>query len=344
MIERNGPGSTEGRIAMFTEAPTAVSVRRRVRECLEDDENGTGVVRVLDELAFCMKTATRLGRVVTLASGWWGHPQSPGWAQMERVDWGVDDPEVPDDFDVWTVLHLDDLVTLVANRTGIPLPTVRMVIEHFQDEINDLEDQGLKVVTPTQDLALERAIEAELLANIEVLSAIGPPVTLHKAQMHLGDAGRADVVCRDSNGGWVVIELKRFSAKADAVAQLSRYLDAVSSGVAAPGEEVRGLIIADGDSAESIGAAAEDGRISHVNVRALDLPLCRAQRWVIHHEGSPAGWLAVAADGRTVLRGAGPAFPAIAPFQVFQELPLDWDHHALWALPPGDRSEPGTTA
>ena len=85
-----------------------------------------------------------------------------------------------------------------------------------------------------------------------------------------------------------------------------------------------------------------DERVVHRNLRSLDLPVCRAQRWAIHDVATTEeiGWVAVAADGRTVVGGGGDGFPTLAMFEPFEQIPIDWEHHRLWPQPvlaPPDR-------
>ncbi len=58
------------------------------------------------------------------------------------------------------------------------------------------------------------------------------------------EAGEIDLLCYDSKGDLVVIELKRDKAPDRVVAQVDRYLSWVRANLAQPGQRVWGLIIA----------------------------------------------------------------------------------------------------
>lgn len=55
---------------------------------------------------------------------------------------------------------------------------------------------------------------------------------------------RIDILARDTKKNWVVIELKVDKAKADVVDQIQHYMKWIKENVAAPKEQVRGIIVA----------------------------------------------------------------------------------------------------
>lgn len=57
-------------------------------------------------------------------------------------------------------------------------------------------------------------------------------------------AGEIDLLCTDEDDNFVVVELKRNRAPDQVVSQLDRYLAWVERNIAAPGQKVRGIIIA----------------------------------------------------------------------------------------------------
>ena len=58
------------------------------------------------------------------------------------------------------------------------------------------------------------------------------------------EAGEIDILCIDSEGNFVVVELKRNKAPDTVVAQTDRYIAWVEKTLAQPNKQVRGLIIA----------------------------------------------------------------------------------------------------
>jgi hypothetical protein len=56
--------------------------------------------------------------------------------------------------------------------------------------------------------------------------------------------GRIDLLCRDSNGHIVVIEIKKFRAGTGSIIdQITRYMGGARHHVAGPGQQDRGIII-----------------------------------------------------------------------------------------------------
>lgn len=338
METREGFGES-GNVAMFDDFPTATTVAESLRSGAAIDRSVIAVV--LDELAFCMKTATRLGRVVRIGERWWGHPQTYGTRQMEVVDEYERTGISPDEFDEWAVLDPSDLITLVALRTGVAMSVVDAVVTEFCDQVESFHVRGIHFRTPSRELGAVPDIVDQLIVHPEVLAVHDHVVTFESRFERLGDAGELPLLCRYPSGGWLAIEIQAGPERPTAVSRLSLQLDYLARERAVPGETVRGLVLSDGYSQAFIENVMGDERVVHLNLRALDLPLCRAQRWVIRDNGREAGWVAVAADGRTVVGGGGPAFPTIAPFVPFERIPLDWVHQRLWPLPLGVRVTPG---
>ncbi len=107
---------------------------------------------------------------------------------------------------------------------------------------------------PTVDDILESQIEEHILANFFALFP-GWKVYDNKnsgfeegskptgAYLHT-EAGQIDILCLDTNENFVVVELKRSKAPDRVVAQVDRYIAWVEKNLAAPGQDVSGLIIA----------------------------------------------------------------------------------------------------
>jgi endonuclease len=84
-------------------------------------------------------------------------------------------------------------------------------VEHEMGEAAALEKDGV-----------ERQLQAELAARPEVLEE---GLTLVRREWPT-DVGPVDLMCRDSDGGWVAVEIKRVGS-VDAVEQLCRYLECI---------------------------------------------------------------------------------------------------------------------
>ena len=290
-------------VRMFDDAPTVASVAQ-----VFDDRLEPLVRRVVEELAFVMKTCTRLGRTVVVETDdglclLWGHRDAPTMEALRRGagPFDVADLEGP-------TVGEDDLIDVVTTRQLLPTAVAGAVVAELFTQVAALHRQGLAVGTPTRWLGEEEALEAELIGNLEVLGWLGLDLRLHRSEPDLGLAERPDVVCRDAEGGWVVLELVHRSAQADMAALLTGYVDAVADQLAAPGEPVVGYLLSDGAAP---GFALDDDRLGQLNLRALDLPSTRAQRWDVGLPDGSAGWVAVAADGETLVNGGGDALPGI---------------------------------
>jgi RecB family endonuclease NucS len=97
------------------------------------------------------------------------------------------------------------------DRLEIRLLEVLSDVEHEMGEAAPLEKEGVE-----RDLQL-------LLA--ERPAALGEPLRLVKREWPT-DVGPVDLMCRDAEGSWVAVEIKRI-ATVEAVEQLSRYLERI---------------------------------------------------------------------------------------------------------------------
>ncbi|MGO9270036.1 MAG: endonuclease NucS domain-containing protein [Terriglobia bacterium] len=79
---------------------------------------------------------------------------------------------------------------------------------------------------------------------IEHLDKIEEGLQLMERQRVCPGIGRIDVLCRDTLGDLVIVELKSFWAKQDSIVdQIGRYMGYVRSYLAKPGQSVRGIIL-----------------------------------------------------------------------------------------------------
>ncbi|MBV8599515.1 MAG: endonuclease NucS [Actinobacteria bacterium] len=117
-----------------------------------------------------------------------------------------------------TVVEEGDDVIVVRKRAGksedrleIRLHEVLSDVEHEMGEAAALEKDGV-----------ERDLQEALAARPDTLAA---GLRLDRREWPT-DLGPVDLMCRDEDGGWVAVEIKRV-ATIDAVEQLTRYLDCI---------------------------------------------------------------------------------------------------------------------
>ena len=85
------------------------------------------------------------------------------------------------------------------------------------------------------------------------------------------DVGPVDLMCRDEDGGWIAVEIKRVGT-IDAVEQLSRYLDCIR---ADPSREAcRGILAAQSLKPQAVTLAESRG----IHCVAVDLAVLRGER------------------------------------------------------------------
>ncbi|HSP70875.1 MAG TPA: endonuclease NucS domain-containing protein, partial [Gaiellaceae bacterium] len=95
------------------------------------------------------------------------------------------------------------------DRLEIRLHEMLSDVEHDMGEAAALEKDGV-----------EAHLQLELAAQPE---ALGEPLRLVR-RVWPTDVGPVDLMCRDEDGGWVAVEIKRVGT-IEAVEQLTRYLD-----------------------------------------------------------------------------------------------------------------------
>ncbi len=87
--------------------------------------------------------------------------------------------------------------------------------------LSDVEHDMGEAAALTKD-GVERDLQAELAARPQ---ALGEELRLVRREWQT-DIGPVDLMCRDADGGWVAVEVKRV-ATIDAVEQLTRYLERI---------------------------------------------------------------------------------------------------------------------
>ena len=133
----------------------------------------------------------------------------------------------------------DGYCVLTASRKS-PAETVRVVMLdiHLAQALEIREEVGFLLA------GSEAQLQATLSRQPELIE---PGLTVLDRELVSG-AGPMDLYARDSQGRYVVVELKRARATQEAVHQLSRYVDAVRAFL--QGEAlVRGILAAPGISA-----------------------------------------------------------------------------------------------
>jgi endonuclease len=163
-----------------------------------------------------------------------------------------------------TVIEEDGQTLVVRKRAGktedrleIRLHEVLSDIEHdMGGEVPGLEKEGA-----------ERDLQ-ELLA--ERPDVLGEPLRLVRREWPT-DIGPVDLMCRDSSGGWVAVEIKRIGT-IEAVEQLSRYLERIR--IDPTLAEARGVLAAQRLKPQAVVLAEARG----IRCAEVDLALLRGER------------------------------------------------------------------
>ena len=88
----------------------------------------------------------------------------------------------------------------------------------------------------------DAALEAWLAKNLQRLET---GLTLVDRQFETEDAGRIDILARDAQQGYVVVELKRDKGSDSALGQILRYIGWVRFNLLSNDEPVRGFVVGD---------------------------------------------------------------------------------------------------
>jgi RecB family endonuclease NucS len=142
------------------------------------------------------------------------------------------------------------------DRLEIRLLEVLSDVEHEMGEAAGLEKDGV-----------ERDLQEVLAARPE---ALGEQLRLERREWPT-DVGPVDLMCRDEDGAWVAVEIKRI-ATIDAVEQLSRYLERIRLDPARKG--CRGLLAAQQLKPQAVTLAESRG----IRCVAVDLATLRGER------------------------------------------------------------------
>ena len=116
-----------------------------------------------------------------------------------------------------TVVEEDGEVIVVRKRAGKTEDRLEVrLLEVLSDVTHALD------ATPLEKDGVERHLQEELAAQPE---ALGEPLRLVRREWPT-DIGPVDLMCRDEEGRWVAVEIKRVGT-IDAVEQLGRYLERI---------------------------------------------------------------------------------------------------------------------
>ena len=114
---------------------------------------------------------------------------------------------------------------------------------------------------------VERDLQEELAASP---AALGEELTLVKREWST-EVGPVDLMCRDENGDWVAVEIKRVGT-IEAVEQLTRYLGFIREDPAK--SDCRGILAAQKLKPQAVTLAESRG----IRCAEVDLALLRGER------------------------------------------------------------------
>jgi RecB family endonuclease NucS len=157
-----------------------------------------------------------------------------------------------------TVVEEDGDVIVVRKRAGKTEDRLEVrLVEVLSDAAHALD------ATPLEKDGVERHLQEELAAQP---AALGDGLTLVRREWPT-DIGPVDLMCRDENGAWVAVEIKRVGT-IDAVEQLGRYLERIEL------ETCRGVLAAQTIKPQARTLAESRG----IRCVEVDLELLRGER------------------------------------------------------------------
>ena len=163
-----------------------------------------------------------------------------------------------------------------VEEEGVPLE--RLVVHKRAGKTEDrLEIRVLEVLSdvshelgaaaPLEKDGVERDLQAELASQP---GALGDGLRLVRREWPT-DIGPVDLMCRDADGGWVAVEVKRIGT-IEAVEQLTRYLDFIRRDPAKTG--CRGILAAQRLKPQAAALAESRG----IRCAAVELDVLRGER------------------------------------------------------------------
>jgi RecB family endonuclease NucS len=170
---------------------------------------------------------------------------------FKPLNWMTAPTHVEQDADTLTVRKLK-----TEDVLNIRLAEVLSDVTHDMGESAALQKDGV-----------ERDLQEELAA---APTALGEELTLVKREWPT-EVGPVDLMCRDENGDWVAVEIKRVGT-IDAVEQLTRYLDFIREDPAK--SRCRGILAAQKLKPQAVTLAESRG----IRCVEVDLALLRGDR------------------------------------------------------------------
>ena len=162
-----------------------------------------------------------------------------------------------------TVVEEGDGVIVVRKRAGKSEDRLEInLIEVLSDVVHDMGESAA-----LQKDGVERHLQEELAA---APASLGEELTLVKREWAT-EVGPVDLMCRDEDGEWVAVEIKRLGT-IEAVEQLSRYLERIRLDPALT--ECRGVLAAERLKPQAV-TLAESRGLACVEV---DLAVLRGER------------------------------------------------------------------
>ena len=160
-----------------------------------------------------------------------------------------------------TVIEESDGVISVRKRAGKAEDRLEVrIAEVVSDSVHEMGEAA-----PLEKDGVEYGLQAELAAQP---AALGEELSLVRREWPT-DIGPVDLMCRDTEGGWVAVEIKRVGT-IDAVEQLTRYLDRIRPEL----DDCRGIL-----AAQSIKPQARTLAASRdIRCVEVDLAVLRGQR------------------------------------------------------------------
>jgi endonuclease len=162
-----------------------------------------------------------------------------------------------------TVIEEDGDRIVVRKRAG--RTEDRLEIRIFET-LSDADHEMGEAAVLEKD-GVERHLQAELASQPEALEA---ELTLVRREWPT-DIGPVDLMCRDADGGWVAVEIKRIGT-IDAVEQLCRYLEYIRVDPARA--KCRGILAAQSIKPQALTLARTRG----LGCVEVDLELLRGER------------------------------------------------------------------
>lgn len=158
---------------------------------------------------------------------------NPGWIKIDNIElW---EPPLPRNFVVEQLSNKQyrHAIIQITERDFICIEACQKLYKKL-----GFGSRGEKDI-----IILEKGVEKALIQNLD---SLGLQMVEHGEQMVMG-SGRCDLLCKDSDNNFVVIEIKRGTETGDeVVGQCLRYVGFIKDTMAEKNQKVRGIIITGG--------------------------------------------------------------------------------------------------